>query len=115
MTALNIYVSTNNPDDLSKPTSAIAVDTTGGTSGYLNQGYDVGVTSVRAADFLELRIILYSTSTTSTALTKEKIILFLEQCAKWVLSTGGTAEGLDAVIQAAITNTNATAATAAIP
>lgn len=114
MTALNIYFSTNTPQE-DRPYSAIAVDTTGGTAGSLNQGYDVGVTSVRAADTLELRIMLYTTGTTNAGLVKKDIMQFLELCKKWVREQGQNANGLDAVIQAAITNTNATAATAAIP
>jgi hypothetical protein len=114
MTALNIYFSTNTAE-MNQPYTAIAVGTTGGTSGDQNQGYDVGVISTRAADYMELRIMQYSTGTTSTKITKREILKFLEMATKWVLlNDPSNANGLDAVIQAAITNGDATATTAGI-
>ncbi len=124
MTALNIYFSTNTPN-FDRPKAIAAPNATGGASGSLNMGYSVGVTSTRAADFLELRAMLYSTGTTTTGITKQNILDFLDCAREWVLAgpigfdatrTNGEGFSLDDVIQSAITDAGvATAATAAIP
>ncbi len=112
MTALNLYFSTNTPDP-DRPYVIATADSTGGSSGSLNMGYKVGTTSTRAADFFELRIMLYSTGTTSTNVTKKDVEMFLECAKRWLHDQ---TSGLDSVIQSAITEASvATAATAHLP
>jgi len=95
MTATNIYFSTTTPE-FDRP---YAAQTSGGTAGSLNQGFEVGVTSERAADFLELRLMVYSTGTTKTNITKKDIKMFLELCQRWV-DAPVSQDGLDYVLSA---------------
>ena len=95
MTATNIYFSTTTPN-MDRP---YAAQTSGGTAGKLNQGFEVGVTSERAADFLELRVMVYTTGTTKTNVTKRDIENFLELCKRWI-NAPESQDSLDYVLQA---------------
>jgi hypothetical protein len=107
MTATNIYFSTDTPN-FDRSYSAVTSNATGGSSGSLNSGTSVGVTSVRAADFLELRIMVYTTGTTKTNVTKKDVETFLELCKRWLHDNTGnrattndgqsSGQGLDFVI-----------------
>jgi hypothetical protein len=82
MTATNVFFSTNAPGNMSVAYAA----NNAGTSGALNQG-----NSDTAADYLSLRVQVYTTGTTSTNITKRDIINFLQQCERWVVDQTGLA------------------------
>lgn len=95
MTATNIFFSTTTPN-MDRP---YAAQTSGGTAGSLNQGFVSGTTSERAADFLELRVMVYTTGTTKTNVTKKDIEDFLDLCQRWVRDPVNT-DSLDYVLSA---------------
>lgn len=107
MTATNLYFSTNSPNQ-DRPYSAV----NSGASGSLNQGFVVGTTEPTAADYLSLRIMAFSTTTTVTGISKRDILNFLDLCKRWVVDNtaavnaaagtdvlgAGAGQGLDYVI-----------------
>lgn len=87
MTATNIFFSTNSPQ-ADRPYTA----NNSNTSGSLNMG-----NASDATDYLELRVMVYTTGTTKTNVTKRDINNFLRLCERWLEDHY---QGLDYVLSA---------------
>jgi hypothetical protein len=57
-----------------------------------NAGLHSG-TSTSGADFIELRMMQYTTGTTSTGLTRKDVLIALEVFERWILESGLIGDG----------------------